>query len=143
MISDDQLRLISSLLLLVPLSFFLRFIKPTNYRYLYSLVLSCLLQLFVFRENMIGLYVQSGIVFLLIKLLKSKMIGVVITIESMLFLSAYHIKELIYNYGGWTMDASALLMILVCKYSLLGYAIQDGLTNADKLTEEQKTHKIT
>jgi hypothetical protein len=33
------------------------------------------------------------------------------------------------------MDASALLMILVCKYSLLAYAVQDGLTNTDKLTE--------
>lgn len=52
----------------------------------------------------------------------------------MLFLSFYHIRELIYNYGGWTMDASALLMILVCKYSLLAYAIQDGLTQEEKLT---------
>ncbi len=92
MISDDQLRLISSLLLLVPLSFFLRFIRPTNYRYLYSLILSCLLQIFVFRSNMIGLYLQSGVVYLLLKFFKGKKIGVIITIQSMLFLSAYHIK---------------------------------------------------
>jgi hypothetical protein len=84
---------------------------------------------------MIGLYVQSLIVFAMIKLLKSKRIGAIVTIESMLFLSGYHIKEILYNYGGWTMDASALLMILVCKYSLLAYAIQDGLTPEDKLTE--------
>jgi len=122
------MRLVSSLLLLAPLSFFLRFVRPTNYRYLYSLVLSCLLQIFVFRENMIGLYFQSLLVFLMIKFLKSKKIGVIVTIESMIFLSSYHIRELFYNYGGWTMDASALLMILVCKYSLLAFSIQDGLT---------------
>jgi hypothetical protein len=33
------------------------------------------------------------------------------------------------------MDASALLMILVCKYSLLAYAVQDGLSNVHDLTE--------
>lgn len=128
MINEDQMRLVSSLLLLAPLSFFIRFIKPSNYRYLYSLSLSCLLQIFVFQEKMIGLYIQSTIVFVIIKFFKNKKVGVVVTIESMLFLSSYHIRELIYNYGGWSMDASALLMILVCKYSLLAYAIQDGLT---------------
>lgn len=127
MITEDQLRLISSLIILIPLSFFIRFIKPASYRYLYSLVLSILLQLYVFRENMLGIYVQNLIVFILIRHLKSKRIGAIVTIQSMLFLSSYHIKELIFNYGGWTMDASALLMILVCKYSLLAYTIQDGL----------------
>jgi len=92
MISEDQVRLISSLLILVPLSFFLRFIKPAKYRYLYSLILSCLLQLFVFREKMIGLYIQSIIVFLMIKFLKNKKLGAIVTIESMLFLSSYHIR---------------------------------------------------
>lgn len=80
MINEDQLRLVSSLLLLGPLSFFLRFIKPTNIRYLYSLSLSCLLQIFVFRENMIGLYVQSAIVFLIIKFFRGKKVGVIVTI---------------------------------------------------------------
>lgn len=128
MISEDQIRLVSSLLILIPLSFFLRFIKPNNYRYMYSLVLSTLLQLYVFQENMLGIYIQNAIVFILIRFLKTKKIGVIVTIESMLFLSCYHIQALIYNYGGWTMDASALLMILVCKYSLMAYSIQDGLT---------------
>lgn len=67
MISEDQIRLISSLLLLIPLSFFLRFIKPAHYRYLYSLVLSILLQAYVYREYLVGLYVQSLIVFVMIR----------------------------------------------------------------------------
>jgi hypothetical protein len=33
------------------------------------------------------------------------------------------------------MDASALLMILVCKYSLLAYSVQDGLSDVHLLTE--------
>lgn len=41
------------------------------------------------------------------------------------------------------MNASALLMILVCKYSLLAYNIEDGTLEVDKLTEEQKKYRIT
>lgn len=32
------------------------------------------------------------------------------------------------------MNASALLMILVCKYSLLAYNIEDGTLEVDKAT---------
>lgn len=49
----------------------------------------------------------------------------------MLFLSGYHVYEYIYNYGGWTMNASALLMILVCKYSMLGYDLDDGQRSSE------------
>lgn len=40
------------------------------------------------------------------------------------------------------MNASALLMILVCKYSLLAYNLQDGGEKDEKLTEEQKRNRI-
>ena len=41
------------------------------------------------------------------------------------------------------MNASALLMILVCKYSLLAYNLQDGSLEENKVTEEQKKYRIT
>jgi len=51
------------------------------------------------------------------------------------------------NYGGWTMNASALLMILACKYSLLGYNLEDGAISdpkeVEKLNAEQKRFRIT
>ncbi len=80
MLSEDQKRLILSITLLIPLSFFIRFIKPAPYRYIYSLMLSILLQLYVFESNMIGIYVQALIVFILIKVFKGKKIGAIVTI---------------------------------------------------------------
>lgn len=61
----------------------------------------------------------------------------------MIFLSGYHIYEFLYNYGGWSMNASALLMILVCKYSLLAYNLDDGQCDESKLTKEQLRNRIT
>jgi hypothetical protein len=63
----------------------------------------------------------------------------------MLFLSAYHAYEYFTNYGGWRMNAVGFLMILVCKYSLLAYNLQDGGEGVDPqgLTEEQMRNRIT
>ena len=80
MLTEDQLRIVSSLLILVPLSFFIRFIRPTQYRYVYSLLLSCLLQVYVFQADMIWLHIQSIIVFFLIRMFKGKNIGAIVTI---------------------------------------------------------------
>ena len=91
---------------------------------------------------MYPIYAQHLLVFAIIKL-KKKNIGGLITFQSMVFLSGYHIYEYLYNYGGWTMNASALLMILVCKYSLLAYNIDDGRTEESKLTAEQLRNRVT
>jgi hypothetical protein len=106
---------------LIPLSYPLRFLRP-NIKAAYSLLAGLALQVYVFRSFMYPIYVQHLIVFALIKL-KGPKCGGLVTLESIVFLSGYQIHEVITNYGGWTMNASALLMILVCKYSLLAYNI--------------------
>ena len=133
---DDLLRLVYGMGLLIPLSYALRYLAPTL-RYWYSLVLSTLLQIYVFRSFMYPIYIQHLIVFAIIKY-KGPKCGLLVTIESMVFLSGYQIHEIFTNYGGWTMNASALLMILVCKYSLLAYNLQDGA-----IKEEQEVAKLT
>ena len=123
-IPEDLLRLVLGMLALIALSYPLRFLTPKT-KAIYSLVGGLVLQIYVFRSYMYLIYVQHLIVFALIKLRGPKCGGLV-TLESMVFLSGYQIHEVITNYGGWTMNASALLMILVCKYSLLAYNIEDG-----------------
>jgi D-alanyl-lipoteichoic acid acyltransferase DltB (MBOAT superfamily) len=41
------------------------------------------------------------------------------------------------------MTAIALMMVLVPKYSLLAYNLEDGATDVAKLTDEQKRFRIT
>ena len=131
--------------LLVPLSYLLRYIGPLQ-KYWYSLVLSSLLQIYVFRKDMYPIYIQHLVVYGLIRL-KGPKCGLIVTVESMVFLSAYHLHEIVTNYGGWSMNASALLMILVCKYSLLAYDLQDGAVKDSKeiaqLSQEQLQYGVT
>lgn len=89
---------------------------------------------------MLIIYLQQLIVF---ALLRSKISsGALVTAESVVYLAIYHFHEIIYSYGEWTMDASALLMILVCKYSLLAYALEDGRAHPEILTAEQQANRI-
>lgn len=142
MVEADILRMLGGLLALVPLSYPIRFIPQREVRKAYSLVLGLVVQLFVFQSYMYPIYFQHLIVFLLIRY-RGPRCGAIVTFESMLFLSGYNIYEFLYNYGGWTMNASALLMILVCKYSLLAYALEDGSQPIDKLSQEQVRNRIT
>lgn len=131
------------LVLLVPLSYAIQLIPQAPSRYAYSLVLGFIIQYFVFESYMYPIYIQHILVYALIKLRGNKHKGGLITLQSMAFLSGYHIYEFNYNYGGWTMNASALLMILVCKYSLLAYNLDDGQSDETKLTKEQLRNRIT
>jgi hypothetical protein len=125
MVDEDSLRLCFGLLALVPLSYSLKFLSSPRLRYLYSTICGLLLQLFVYRSYMLPIYLQHLIVFALIRLLPRRC-GAIVTFEAMFFLSATHAYEYVTNYGGWRMNAVGLLMILVCKYSLLAYNLQDG-----------------
>ena len=127
--------------LLIPLSYPLRFMSY-RLKYWYSLLLAFALQIGVYQLSMFPVFLQHAIVFAIIKL-KGPKCGKIVTFESMLFLSGYHIYEIFYNYGGFSMNAVALLMILVCKYSLLAFNIQDGAGEVTKQTEEQKKYRVT
>ena len=135
------MRLCFGLASLIPLSFTMRLIHNIPARYLYSTLLGFLIQWLVFRTYMLPIYLQHIIVFAIIKL-KGPRCGALVTFESILFLSGYHIYGYFYNYGGWVMSAEALLMILVCKYSLLAYNLQDGASQESTLSEEQLRNRV-
>ena len=77
---------------------------------------------------------QHIIVFVIIKV-KGPKCGKLVTFESLIFMAGYHFYEILYNYGGWSMTAIALMMVLVPKYSLLAYNLEDGATDVAKLTD--------
>ena len=141
MIDPDSLRLCFGLLFLVPLSFLFRYISSTRTRFFYSTLTGIILQLFVYRSYLLPIYIQHIIVFGMLKL-RPRGSGALVTFQSMVFLSGYHIYEYFTNYGGWRMNGAALLMILVCKYSLLAYNLQDGGKDPKGLTEEQRKNRI-
>jgi hypothetical protein len=143
MVQEDILRMFGGLLSLIPLSYAIQHIRNPSFRYAYSLIAALASQIFVFESYMYPIYIQHLIVYAIIKIRGKKSKGGLITFQSMLFLSGYHIYEFLFNYGGWTMNASALLMILVCKYSLLAYNLDDGQLDETQLTKEQLRNRVT
>ena len=124
MVEDSIVRYGIGMALLVPMSLPLRYMNYTT-KLWYSIILGFIMQLWVYRLSVYPVFLQHIIVWFLIQT-KGPKCGKLVTWESILFLSGYHIYEIIFNYGGWSMTAIALMMILVCKYSLLAYNIEDG-----------------
>lgn len=57
-------------------------------------------------------------------------------IESMLYLSAHHIYRQYYDYGGWKMDVSTILMMDTVKWTSFAMGVADGMVDESKLSKE-------
>ena len=141
MMADDIFRFMVGMASLIPLSLPLRYMN-NQVKFWYSLILGFVLEIWVYDMSIYPIFLQHLIVWTIIQK-KSRNCGKIVTVESILYLSGYHLYEIIWNYGGWSMNALALMMVLVCKYSLFAYNIQDGLTEEEKLNEEQKHYRVT
>ena len=140
MLSEDQIRFISSLAISIPLSYSLRFISSVTIKHLYSFILGTLLQVYVFGAEIWMVFMLHLLMYGIMWSLRRKCGGLVTTL-SLLILSMFHIYRMIVDYGGWQIDLSAVLMTMTCKYSLLAYAIEDGQGEKKSLTTEQQSNK--
>lgn len=141
MISDDQLNLVIGLIFSMPLSEILRALPPGLIRHIYSLVLGTALQIFVFGYDVWMAFLLHTLIYVILRV-RAKKCGALITTLSLLILSVFHIYRMVMDYGGWKMDLSTILMTIVCKYSMLAYAVEDGVNENRKLSPEQESNKI-
>ena len=88
-VPQDILNFAFGMLALVPLSYPLRSMNK-QLRFWYSLILGFVLQIWVYRETVYPVYVQHLIAYALIKW-KGPKCGKLVTFESIIFLSGYHI----------------------------------------------------
>ena len=139
---EATIRLVLGMFLLIPLSYLIRFLPSRSLREKYSLLVGLAMQYWVFRESIVPVYAQHLMAYALIKW-KGPKCGALVTYQSILFLSGYQIYLMVFSYGQYTMSAEALVMILVCKYSLFAYNIQDGALSPEKCSEEQLRYRIT
>jgi lysophospholipid acyltransferase len=134
MIPEDQIKILSSMLICIPLSYLLPKIPRALYRELYSTILGTLVQLFIYGKDLGIIFVLHALVYGLLKW-RRRNCGNVVTIVSLVLLSVYHIYRMVVDYGGWAMDISTIMMCNVNKYSFFAYAYQDGKTEESKLTK--------
>lgn len=141
MVPEDQIRVILSILISVPLGFSIRYL-PKSYNKYFSLIAALVIQIYVYREE-IYLSVLFHIFIYVFIYFKGRNCGFIVTVVSLLLLSGYHIYRMAVDYGSWTLDVSTILMGNVCKYSLFAYSYQDGGQDVDKLkTVDQKSERI-
>jgi hypothetical protein len=120
----DQIRLILTSMLCIPLSYMILKIGKTSLRILYSVFVGTLIQIYVYSEypgQLAILYLMSLVVYFIVKY-KRRNCGKIVTFGSMLVLSTMHIYRLITDYGSWKVDVTTILMMVVCKYSSFAYA---------------------
>lgn len=131
----DQIKLVlSQIYATIICSFFTKIKTPTQRKY-FSLFFGTLLQLYVFKEyfyQYILLGIQVCVVYI-ICMKKRKNCGYLVTVESVLVLSLCHIYRMVTDYGGWELDITTILMVMVCKFSLFAYRCEDGFKTGEKL----------
>lgn len=136
MITDDQARILGSMVACIPLSYLIPKIPSAFGRELYSFVLGTIVQYFIYGQEIVMVFALHALVYAMVKL-NPKRCGKHVTIVTLSLLSIYHIYRMIVDYGGWTLDVSTIMMSNVNKYSLFAFAYQDGQTDLHKLTKEQ------
>jgi len=130
---------LSALLLSYP---FRKFLHPSNVspsiRHVVEMVVGLFLCHFAYGHQVLHLLLLSTLSYGCLRLLKPVISQRVVLFASLSYLSVVHIYRMYYDYGGYTMDVTGPLMIMVQKVTALAYSYHDGTMPEDKLSEDQK-----
>lgn len=124
--TDDQQKLMITIIASLPFAFLLTYIKTPIIRKTINLLVGFSLQISMYRESYLNVVASIFIVYLLTKLVKRSIVGYVIMFYSFLHLSLLHLYRQIYDYGSWRMDITTIFMILSLKNTAFGFSFQDG-----------------
>ncbi len=127
MLPQDQLKLIGCLLMSVPLSFTMSYIQKPAFLLMFTCTISIIMQMIVFRQQIILLWIQQNIVYFLCKFGPRKIIGKVIMIQSFAILTVIQIFRMYMSYGQENVDITAIFMMQVFQYIGFSFNYQDGL----------------
>jgi lysophospholipid acyltransferase len=87
----------------------------------------------------IHLFIATLFTYLFITFLGRKVSAFWVLIFTVSHLSFLHIKRMIEDYGGWSMDATTIYMMSICKFSAMTFAYEDG--GKDESQIKNKFHK--
>lgn len=133
----DQIKMIMSSLMCIPLCYVLAELRGAGTRRLYSTVIGFLLQWYVYGQYPFQLFMMgalSAAIYLFVRV-RTVRCGKEVTMGSIVLLSTLHIYRLITDYGSWNIDVTTVFMMTICKYSSFAYACEDGLKDPKTLSE--------
>ncbi|XP_074657184.1 lysophospholipid acyltransferase 6-like [Tubulanus polymorphus] len=133
-----------ALLLSYPLRSALSPLKTSsNARLAYELFVGLFLCTFCFGYQIIHFIILSTTCLLILKYYPRRHYRHSIVFSfAMLYLAVTHIHRQVYDYGGYTMDISAPLMIMVQRVTSFSFSVYDGTIPDEKLSGVQKQRAI-
>ena len=107
--------------------------SPGFIRYLYSLVIGFLIQVYMFRETVYHIYIYAVVVYVLMTFLPRSSQHRIVIGFLLCYMSSQHIYSMVTDFGGFNMDVTTYTMILVCKLWMFAFAYRDGGEDPKKL----------
>ncbi|XP_074656765.1 membrane-bound glycerophospholipid O-acyltransferase 2-like [Tubulanus polymorphus] len=146
----DQLNFVCSQIIAICVGVLYRiYLHPTkvsaNIRHGVAFFLGTSLGLFCFGRQMIHVFLQSTVCYLLLKFSGEKIRHKLVFAWSMVYLSAMHIFRQIYDYRSYTLDITGPLMVTTMKLTSLAFALKDGMQSKEafsQLNVEQKRRAV-
>ncbi|XP_011406119.2 PREDICTED: lysophospholipid acyltransferase 1-like [Amphimedon queenslandica] len=144
----DKVRYVTLFLVSFPLATLLRVVLHYSYtsptiRHTVSALLGLFFGWICFQWQVFYLIGFVLIGYILLVTLPPSIVQRYSMIYALISISTGHIYRLITDYGGYTLDFTGPLMLLVQRVSYVAYAYHDGVARDEsKLTEDQKRHKI-
>lgn len=113
---------------------FLRF-ASAEVRHSVCLVLGIFMAYFCYGKQSIHLIAMPMVSYILLRILKPKLMGNVVLAVSMVYLSCLHFHRQIYQSQDYALDISGPLMVITQRVTSLAYSLHDGLLNISKLSD--------
>jgi lysophospholipid acyltransferase len=127
MLPEDQIRLITCLVLSFFISYALGMVKCPKKFILGSFLATLLFQSYVFRWEVIILWMQQQIVYLICRYANREKIGKIILFETFGYLLIVQLRRMWIAYARNDVDITAVLMMQAFLYISFAYNYQDGL----------------
>lgn len=99
------------------------------------------LTFFVYGNQILNVFLQTVIVYLIVAVLKTKS-PLPVFLETLFYVSVHHLYRQYHDYGGWRLDVTTILMMDTVKWTSFAMCVRDGLVDEKLLSKEQKERKI-
>lgn len=139
MLPNDQLRLVTCLVLTIPLSYIMSKLTSPQHFIGMSVITTLIFQFYVFREEIFILYFQQLVVYCLCRWTPRKKLGKIVLLETFTYMIIVQLRRMYIAYGKNDVDITAVLMMQVFLYVGFAYNYQDGMDESNhshrKITE--------
>jgi hypothetical protein len=138
----DQVRVILIFILLHPLGWVQHYLVHGTYiRHFFNIIVGFMLEIYVYQEAAIHVWILTGVAYLLMVVLPRKVQANAVMAWVLTHLTYTHIQRL-GNDNALALEITTVTMLQVCKLSALAFCYQDGCTNPEKLTTRQKEKMV-